>query len=162
LTAAIFGLVGVVVGALVNGAVAAWRQRVSARSKLLTAARLVQEELVRYRSLALAASRRPPEELPQLQHCEPVVWQSNRAVLAWALDDDVWRVIARAYAGVDALVSVLVFGPGLSLEEWRSREAQRLLTALVEPVEKAAAALAAVCGVPLELPEFPDEDLIAA
>jgi hypothetical protein len=46
ITAAIFGLLGVVVGAVINGAVSAVLQRRTERSELRSAARLVRTELV--------------------------------------------------------------------------------------------------------------------
>jgi hypothetical protein len=55
-----------------------------------------------------------------------------------------------AYARVDALNSVLVCEPDGTLIEWRSREAERLLGELLEPVKEAIAALGKLAGVTLE------------
>jgi hypothetical protein len=169
MTAAIFGLIGVIVGGIMNGAATALLQRRAERSDQRSAARLVRSELVRFRSLALEAARRSPEDLPQLRETTPILWQSNRGVLARALTEHDWALVARAYAHVDALVSVLVFEPDGTLQDWRTHEAQRLLAAMLDPVEEAAGALRRAAGVlsePLdglpELPEFPEEGPVAA
>src|SRR3954452_15287485 len=98
MTAAIFGLLGVIVGGVINGVVTAALQRRTDRADQRSAARLVRSELVGYRSLALEATRRPPDHLPQLQNAAPVLWQSNRTVLARALPNGHWARVARAYA----------------------------------------------------------------
>jgi len=168
MTAAIFGLIGVVVGGAINFIVTALLQRRTERFDRRSAARLVRSELVRFRSLAVEATRRPPDELPQLREATPILWQSHRASLARALPDEEWELVARAYAHVDALVSVLLFEPDGTLVEWRSREARRLLIALREPVERAAVVLRDAAGVPPDqpdgmasLPEFPEEGTVA-
>jgi hypothetical protein len=160
-TAAVFGLIGVVVGAVINGAVTAMVQRRAERSDRQSAARLVSTELARFRSIALEAARRSPEQLPQLRESTPILWQSQRAVLARGLDDADWEAVARAYAHVDALGSVLVFEPDGTLEDWRSREAQRLLQAMVQPVEQAFLALGRASGVPSELLDIPESGPVA-
>jgi hypothetical protein len=157
MTAAIFGLLGVIVGGVINGVVTAVLQRRSERSDQRSAARLVRSELVGFHSLALEAARRPPEHLPQLRNAAPVLWQSNRTVLARALTDEHWALVARAYAHVDALLSVLVFEPDGTLVDWRNREAQRLLASMIDPAEEAAVALRRAAGFPSDrLDETPD------
>jgi len=145
-TAAIFGLIGVVVGALMNGVVTGMLSRRAEQSARRSAARLVLSELVRFYTLAIESDRLPPESLPQLRDIAPRVWQSQREVLARALSIEQWELAAAAYAHVDALESVLVFDADGSLAEWRSSEAKRLLSSLIAPVEQAAAALAEAAG----------------
>jgi hypothetical protein len=145
-TAAIFGLIGVVVGALINGVVTALAQRRTERSERRAATRLVASELDTWNSLALAAEARPPEQLPQLHNAEPILWQSNRSVLARSLRDDDWEAVASAYAHVDALVSVLVFERDGTLADWRSREAKRLFGQMVDPIGEARVVLARASG----------------
>jgi len=168
MTAAIFGLVGVIVGGVINGAVTAVLQRRTEGSDRRSAARLVRSELVRFRSLALEAARHSPEHLPQLHQTTPVIWESYRAVLARALANEDWVLVARAYAHLDALAAVLVFEHDGALVEWRSEEAQRLLADMIEPVEQAAMALAQPAGFPSDhfddapaLPEFPEQGAVA-
>jgi hypothetical protein len=148
MTAAIFGLIGVVVGGVLNGLVNALLQGRVDRSTQRSAALLVRTELVKFSSLALAAMQRPPDELPQLQNATPVLWQSQRAMLARGLSDADWTAVARAYAHMDALASVLVFTPEGTLEPWRAREAQRLLSGMVVDVQEAAVTLGRVAGLP--------------
>jgi hypothetical protein len=166
MTAAIFGLLGVVVGGLLNGVVNERLQRRVDRSTQRSAALLVRTELVRFSSLALAARHREPDELPQLQNVTPVLWQSQRATLARELGDADWTVIARAYAHVDALGSVLVFTRDGTLEPWRAREAQRLLAGMVDDVQAAAVTLGRVAGLPSDeaanVPYFAEGGPVAA
>lgn len=169
MTAAIFGLIGVIVGAVINGAATALLQRRAERSDQRSAARLVRSELVRYWTLADEAGRRSPEDLPQLHEMTPILWQSYRAVLARALADEDWFLVARAYAHVDALAAVLVFESDGTLVDWRRYEAQRLLAAMIPPVKAAAKALGQAAGVSSgrtddwsESPEFPEHGPVAA
>jgi hypothetical protein len=162
MTAAIFGLVGVIIGGVINFVVTAFLQRRTERSDRRSAARLVRSELVRFRSLALAAARSSPDHLPQLRDATPMLWQSHRATIARALSDEQWGPVALAYAHVDALVSVLVFEPDGRLEEWRGREAQRLFAGMIGPVEEAAAVLSKAAGAPSDRSDFPDEGPVAA
>ena len=148
MAAAIFGLLGVIVGGVMNGLVTAVLQRRTERSDQRSAARLVRSELVACRALALEAGRRSPEDLPQLRDATPVLWQTSRAVLARALTDDHWALVARAYAHLDEVLSVLVFETDGTLVEWRRREAQRLLAETIQPVESAALALGEAAGLP--------------
>lgn len=148
---AVIGLIGVIVGAAINGGIASLREWRTQGADRRSAARLVSTELVKFHALALEARQRPPSQLPQLRDSAPIVWQSNRAVLARALENDDWDLVALAYAIVDALVSVLVFEPDGSLVNWRSGEVTRLLNAMVEPAEKAALALGKFAGVETEL-----------
>jgi len=169
MTAAIFGLLGVIVGAVINGAATALLQRRVERSEKRSAARLVRGELIRFWTLAREAAQRSPEHLPQLRDTAPIVWQSYRAVLARALADEDWIVVARAYAHVDAVAAVLVFERDGTLEDRRTREAQRLLAAMIEPLAEAAVALRRATGDPStlldDLPEsqdFPEHGPVAA
>jgi hypothetical protein len=169
MTAAIFGLLGVIVGAVINGAASALLQRRVERSDRRSAARLVRSELVRFWTLAREAARRSPEDLPQLRESAPILWQNYRAVLARALTDEDWVLVARAYAHVDAVAAVLVFERDGTLADWRSREAKRLLAAMIGPVEEAAVALLRATGDPSgrlddwpESPEFPEHGPVAA
>jgi hypothetical protein len=148
MTAAIFGLLGVIVGGVINGVVTAVLERRTERSDQRSAARLVRSELVAFRALALEAGQRSPENLPQLHDATPVLWQTSRAVLARALTDAHWALVARAYAHVDAVLSVLVFETDGTLVEWRRREAQRLLAVAIQPLETAALALGQAAGLP--------------
>ena len=85
--------------------------------------------------------------MPQLHQSTPVVWESNRGVLARSLSSPDWKLVALAYARVDALNSVLIFEQDGTLVAWRSREAERLLGELLEPVTEAVDALATLAGV---------------
>jgi hypothetical protein len=167
MTAAVFGLLGVVVGAVINGALSMIAQRRTERADLRSAARLVRTELVGFRALALEGTRRTADELPQLRGATPVLWHSNRALLSRGLVVKDWEAVALAYAHVDALLSVLVFEADGVLLDWRQREAWRLLAALVDPAEHAARALRVAAGVEPgnkgdEGSEFPEQGPVAA
>lgn len=169
MTAAIIGLLGVIVGAIITGIGPILINRRTDLAERRSAARLVRTELVRFRTLANAAEQQSPENLPQLHEITPILWQNYRAVLAHALTDKDWVLVARAYAHVDALVAVLVFEHDGTLLDWRRREAQRLLEEMIGPVEQAATALLHATGVsggPLgqepEPPDFPEHGPVAA
>jgi len=141
MAAAIFGLIGVIVGGLMNGVVSWLAQRRKDEATALSAKRLVANELGTWITLAQAAAARSPDQLPQLHNPAPKTWQSNRGVLARAVSDADWALLATAYAHVEALEPVLVFNRDGTLEDWRSREAKRLLEEMLKPVEEARAAL---------------------
>jgi hypothetical protein len=141
MAAAIFGLIGVVIGALINGIVTWLSQRRKDEATERSAKRLVANELGTWLVLAREAQARPPEHLPQLRKTTPLLWQSNRSLLARSLTDTDWDLVATAYAHVDALGSVLIFGNDGTLEDWRSREAKRLFEEMLDPVETARGAL---------------------
>jgi hypothetical protein len=146
-TAAIFGLLGVIVGGVINGVVSTALARRTEDADRRGAARLVRSELVRFRSLAIGARMWTPEHLPQLRYAGTELWDANRAVLARGLRNEDWALVARAYAHVDAALSVLVFEPDGTLVDWRRHEAQRLLAELVEPTEQAALILGQAAGL---------------
>jgi hypothetical protein len=144
-------------------------QRRVERSDQRSAARLVRGELIRFWTLAREAAQRSPEDLPQLRDIAPILWQSYRAVLARALTEEDWVLVARAYAHVDALAAVLVFERDGTLVAWRTREARRLLAAMIGPVADAALALRRATGDPSgrlddwpDSQEFPEHGPVAA
>ncbi len=148
MTAAIFGLIGVLVGALMNAARDLLFRRWTEGSEQRTAARLVLSELERFHALALEAERLPPENLPQLRDTTPILWHANRAELARGLDSEQWDAVTFAYAHIDALGSVLVFEPDGTLVDWRAREAKRLLEEMIRPVAEASDALRKAADLP--------------
>jgi len=170
MTAAIFGLLGVIVGGVINGVVSAVLARRTERADSRGAARLVRSELVRFRALALGARTWAPENLPQLRYAQTELWNANRAVLARALSDSDWAVVARAYAHVEAVQSVLVFEADGTMVDWRRTETQKLLEELVQPAEAAALVLGSIAGLRVErldettqsVPEFPEGGPVAA
>jgi hypothetical protein len=97
-TGAIFGLIGVIVGGLLTGAVQAFQegrsQRILSRAaaRLLSAELSVQQELLR--KGATGESAEPvSDEMPAVSD-----WPEYRAVMARALDDETWIAVAGAYA----------------------------------------------------------------
>lgn len=169
MNAAIFGRLGVIVGGVINGVVSTLLARRTERADSRSAARLVRSELVRFRSVAIGARTWAPDQLPQLRHAETELWKASRAVLARTLSDAHWALVARAYAHVEAVQSVLVFDVDGTLVDWRRTEAQRLLAELVEPAESAALVLGNAAGLHAEhldeaesLAEFPEGGPVAA
>jgi hypothetical protein len=99
MTAAIFGLIGVVVGGLLNGAVAAWQARRTDAHATRVGARLIDLEL-RYATLALKVleddgSKASGEETSR--KFSTTAWDKYQEVLARTLSDKDWRIIAHAY-----------------------------------------------------------------
>jgi hypothetical protein len=99
-TGAIFGLVGVVVGGLLTGAVQVFQEWRSQRTLSRTAARLLSAEL--------SVQQWILEDRAADQSAEPVSddmpavsdWPQHRAVMARALDDKAWIKVAGAYANL--------------------------------------------------------------
>jgi hypothetical protein len=101
--AAIFGLVGVVVGGLLNAATTAWSDRRRGASATRAASRLVRNEL-RFIGAHLAASSRAGVYGPEAD--EPLPrgqWEQHSGQLAASLDDDLWESVSMAHAMVASL-----------------------------------------------------------
>jgi hypothetical protein len=100
MTAAIFGLIGVVVGGLLNGAVTALQARRADRADTRVSARLVDLEL-RQAGLWLVIDEDTTEETsaPSMvqQRFMPYAWDKHREVLARALSDKEWETVTAAY-----------------------------------------------------------------
>ena len=102
---AIFGLIGVVIGAAVTGAVEWWRTRRESEIKGRAAARLVREELAGLTiALEVAADLESDARVAESVRSEiergiydALAWQEQRALLAELLTDDAWRLVTHAY-----------------------------------------------------------------
>ena len=98
-TAAIFGLIGVVVGGLLNGAVTAWQARRTDAFAARVGARLVDLEL-RQAALALAVLE---DEKPIASgeggspKFSTAAWDKYQEVLARTLADEDWLTVSAAY-----------------------------------------------------------------
>lgn len=136
-TAAIFGLLGVIVGGVLNGLVSAWLAARALRSDRQVSIRLVQSELAFFLGAATRAASVPLEDLPTLHRATTELWQNNRSVLAKSLDDTQWVLVARAYAYIDALLALLVFGPDGKLAQWRIEEGTRSCKEMIKPIKVA-------------------------
>src|SRR3954452_16230932 len=98
MTAAIFGLLGVFVGGVVNGVIA-WRlERLRELRNALAAARLVHFELVANLEMLAYANNLGPRFYPMLKAIEWSRWTEETALLARELDDNEWLAINKAYA----------------------------------------------------------------
>jgi hypothetical protein len=95
MTEAVFGLVGVIVGAVLTGGIQWWMARRSEKALLRTAARLIQVELRGFQDLLdlwLSLKRigaewwKPPE-----------YWPAQRGVLAAGLSRENWTTVSDAY-----------------------------------------------------------------
>lgn len=96
MTAAIFGLVGVIVGGLINGAVSAWQERQREGRTARPAARAVMHELSEMQAILSADAHREPEfrvgAVPV-----PRAWPDHRTTLAGVVDGETWTAISGAY-----------------------------------------------------------------
>jgi hypothetical protein len=102
MTAAIFGLLGVIVGGVLNGVVT-WRiERFRERQDAKAAARLAHVELGNARSGFDAYAFRPgPDTMAQLQEfLTDDVWREHRPLLARVLDPPEWLAVSAAYQQV--------------------------------------------------------------
>lgn len=96
MTAAIFGLFGVIVGGVLNTAAGLWQERRRERREARPTARLVMTELSEIQAVLTADARRHPEyrmgSMPP-----PTAWPDGRATLAAVLDGETWTAVSGAY-----------------------------------------------------------------
>lgn len=112
MTAAIFGLLGVIVGGVLSGLIS-WRiERSRERREARAAARLVGVELGRARggfvSYAILRGAKVPYEraFPQLVSVlGDDAWRQHSGVLARTLDPPAWRTVANAFGHITFLLS---------------------------------------------------------
>src|SRR4051794_31757018 len=98
---AIFGLIGVIVGAVVTGLVEWWQARRTSANLRRAAARLVQDELVTavgVITVALRDAQRAAatirEAVTQEAYISTAMWREYRPVLAEALTLGAWNEIS--------------------------------------------------------------------
>jgi hypothetical protein len=128
--AAIFGLVGVVVGGLLNGAVTAWQARRSTLAHMRAGARLVGAELYQA-NLIFSLIERMGGLPPQFSGLKlsADAWDKYREVLARTLGETEWGDLVTAY-------SLVTFGLGREndhqlLDDMRDRSPDRSYSAVV-------------------------------
>jgi hypothetical protein len=131
-TAAIFGLLGVLVGGVLNGVVQ-WRLEVAGtRAAARGARRLVAEELVGDLSKIVSSIGNATTTL--LHELEHGTWSEHKATLANATEDDDWFQIIEAYTALEVLGQVAPVGPapGMtdSLEQLARPAGQHVLEAV--------------------------------
>lgn len=111
MTEAIIGLVGVVVGAGIAGAVSFGLERRRDDQRVRAAARLLEQELepFKYGLYALRASVGPPDETAFLKHAGQLrdltldLWTTHRETLAGTLEVDEWYSVMYGYLGLGKL-----------------------------------------------------------
>jgi hypothetical protein len=111
-TAAVIGLVGVVIGASVSGLVQWLMTRRSDRLAARTAARVVRYELRQYESLLKFQLANSHWEVGYW--ISPVRWREHQATLAAACASDEWSTIEMAYTGIEIVDSWHRQPPGSS------------------------------------------------
>lgn len=111
---AIFGLVGVVIGALVSGGVAFAIARRTETRKALASARLVQDELT-----AAAYELTAPLQAFAVARLSQQRWIDHQGVLAEALNTQEWTYVTRAYSQMEGLKNLALGGyPEGSPDSW--------------------------------------------
>lgn len=113
MTAAIFGLVGVIVGGLINAGVAAWQARHADRASARTGARLVALELGDAAAVLLLNPGAAAHQEGRQQFSD-AAWHAYRDALARTLSDQDWDVLTQAYEvmeGSDAHVIARASAP---------------------------------------------------
>jgi hypothetical protein len=100
MTAAIFGLVGVIIGGLINAVVAAWQARRADKASARTGARLVALELG---DVAAVLMLNPGAAAHQegRQQFSDAAWHAYRDALARTLSDEDWDVLTQAYEVIE-------------------------------------------------------------
>ena len=112
MTTAVVGLIGVLVGASVNGLIQWSMVRRSDRLHARTAARLVRYELGQFQELLRYALGEHHWEVGYW--ISPVRWRENQAILAAACSRKEWSGLETAYAGVEIVDSWHRPAPGSS------------------------------------------------
>ena len=100
MTEAIFGLVGVLIGGVLSGAVTLWIDRTRERRDAQAAVRLVRDEVGRSADrfdLALRVDR------PVNDERSTSMWHELRPLLARSLNEETWECVVGAYAWIEAL-----------------------------------------------------------
>jgi len=111
LSDAIFGLVGVVIGGLLTGALQVFQQRRSDRAEARAAARLLSAELSEQLQYLDALVKQDPavrgnEHAPTIS-----AWPKYRAAMARLLDDRTWQAVAGAYVELSRMNSSQALDP---------------------------------------------------
>jgi len=117
-SAAIFGLIGVVVGALVTGGVDYVMQRRREKAELRQARRVVAGELsdLWYQLETITAGDRWPGEVPE-EWFASRMWEAHRPVLASQLSDEDWNELARIYSIATKFRAMFGAGEALTDED---------------------------------------------
>jgi hypothetical protein len=103
MAAAVTGLLGVIIGASMNGLIQWYSTRRSDQRITRTAARLVAYELLQYRELMTYAVHVGHWE--PLYWTSPVRWQSYQSQLASPCTPKEWTDLTRAYLGIEIVDS---------------------------------------------------------
>lgn len=127
MSAAIFGLIGVVVGALVTGGVDYVMQRRREKAELRQARRVVAGELsdLWYQLETITAGDRWPGEVPE-EWFASRMWEAHRPVLASQLSDEDWNELARIYSIATKFRAMFGAGEALRPPAWLVNTARRL------------------------------------
>ena len=148
MSAAIFGLLGVVVGAVLTGGVDYVMARRQEKAELRQSTRLVADELHSLWlmvDLILERGQLPPARLPG-EEAERLFstdsWQAHKPVLARGLRQEQWRALATVYAAVESMRVVILRTPDLPLDTEGS-------SALIEMRDQTAQLYTRLTGQPL-------------
>jgi hypothetical protein len=136
MTAAIFGLLGVIVGGLVNGGVGFWARTHNLRNERRVSARLVYEELHAI-STALSVGGDHRVALEDMPILTPE-WVEHRMTLARSLNHREWAEVSGAYAAVTLLNSSV---RGLGLGNQLSEEQASYFESVAEQLDGGLGAL---------------------
>jgi hypothetical protein len=100
MTAAIFGLVGVIIGGLINAVVAAWQARRADKASARTGARLVALELGDAAAVLMLNPGAAAHQEGRQQFSD-AAWHAYRDALARTLSDEDWDVLTEAYEVIE-------------------------------------------------------------
>lgn len=104
MTEAIFGLVGVVIGGLLNGGVTWLTERKSLRSRAMVAARLVKSEFVTA-DVAIDVALSNDSWADLTVGISVTEWNQHRETLAAVLDEKEWASL-EVYASISGLIAI--------------------------------------------------------
>jgi hypothetical protein len=104
MTAAIFGLVGVIVGGVLNGVVATVQERRRERRAARPAARAVMQELSEIQAILFADAHREPEYRMGAVPA-PRAWPDHRMTLAAVVNGETWTAVSGAYEMAEYVIA---------------------------------------------------------
>ncbi len=132
LVPAIFGLVGVSLGAVLTGALETARESRREKRRARAAARLVRSDLFLVSRILRNGIAR--HEIPAFIDLSLPSWRESRDLLANSLDNDAWAVVSPACSRIQTLADVVLLAPRWSRGGLKAADIPRIDKALTEVV----------------------------
>lgn len=118
----VYALIGVIIGGLLNGIVAAVLGRARERQNARAAARLLRDDMLLRHTALMRAGRKSLASLAGVG-VDDSCWRQHRDCIARVLSEDEWRAVSGAYVVLAGIVDWAAEADTLGLDEleWRLR-----------------------------------------